>query len=138
MLSIDASFIAVFLILWILVLVLSKLFFKPVMKIMSERDEGIKADLDAARNALSAAEHDLQEIEAQLKAARAEAEALREAAEAEASKERARLVEEIGQESRAQVLKAKEDLARETERLKGELQPRTEGLADQIQERLLS
>jgi F-type H+-transporting ATPase subunit b len=137
MLSIDASFIAVFLIVWILVIFLSKVFFKPLTKLMSERDARIKADLDGARGALAAAERDLQEVEARIKAARADAEATRDAAEAAALKEKAGMLAELGEECRAQVLKAKEDLDREAVRLKDELRSQTERLAEQIKERLL-
>lgn len=137
MLSIDASFIVIFLIVWTLVIVLSKIFFKPILKLMSERKAGIKADIDGARNALSVAEQDLQEIETRVKAARADAAAIRDAAEAEALKEKARMLAELGDDCRAQVLKAKEELDREAVRLKEELRSQTEILAEKIEERLL-
>ena len=137
MLSIDASFIAVFLIVWILVAVLSKVFFKPVMKLISERNARIKADVDGARNALTVAEQDLQEIEARLKAARADAAMIREAAEAEGLKDKDRMLAELGEDCRAQVLKAKQELERESARLKEELQSQTELLSEKIEERLL-
>jgi len=137
MLSIDASFIAVFLIVWILVAVLSKVFFKPVLKLISERNARIKADVDGARNALAVAEQDLQEIEARLKAARSASAAVQEAAEAEALKDKARMLAELGEDCRAQVLKAKQELERETARLKEELRPQTELLSEKIEERLL-
>jgi F-type H+-transporting ATPase subunit b len=137
MLSIDASFIAVFLIVWILVIVLSKVFFKPVLRLIAGRNVRIKADVDGARNALAVAEQDLQEIESRLKTARAEAAAVREAAEAQALKDKARMIDELGEDCRAQILKAKQELARETGRLKGELRSQTELLAEKIEERLL-
>ncbi len=137
MLSIDASFIAVFLIVWILVLVLSKVFFKPVLRLMSDRNARIKADIDTARNTLTVAEQDLQKIEARLKAARSKAAAVREAAEIEALKNKARMLDELGEDGRAQILKAKQELERETERLKQELRSQTELLAEKIEERLL-
>jgi F-type H+-transporting ATPase subunit b len=137
MLSIDASFIVVFLIVWILAAVLSKVFFKPVMKLISERTAGIKADVDGARNALAVAEQDLQEIESRLKAARGDAAMIRDAAEAEAMKDKARMLAELGEDCRAQVLKAKRELERETARLKEELGSQTEILSEKIEERLL-
>jgi F-type H+-transporting ATPase subunit b len=137
MLSIDASFIAIFLIVWILVFFLSKVFFKPLTKIMSERDARIKADIDGARSALAVAEQDLQEIESRIKAARADAAALKDAAEAEALKEKARMLADLGEDCRAQVQKAKEELDREAGRLKDELRSQTELLAAKIEERLL-
>ncbi|MCJ7588162.1 MAG: ATP synthase F0 subunit B [Candidatus Aminicenantes bacterium] len=137
MLSIDASFIAVFLIVWILVAVLSKVFFKPVLKLISERNARIKADVDGARNSLAVAEQDLQEIEARLKAARSASAVVREAAEAEALKDKARMLDELREDCRAQVLKAKQELGRETARLKEELRSQTELLSEKIEERLL-
>jgi len=137
MLSIDASFIVIFLIVWTLVLFLSKVFFKPVMKLMSERNSRVKADIEGARSALAVAEQDLQEIESRIKAARAEAAAIRDAAEAEALKDKSRMLAELGEDCRARVLKAKEELEREAGRLKEELRSQTELLAEQIEERLL-
>lgn len=137
MLSIDASFIVVFLIVWILVIVLSKVFFKPVMKLIAGRNAGIRADVDGARNALAVAEQDLQEIEARLKAARSASAAVREAAEAEALKEKARMLAELGEDCRAQVLKAKQELEKEAGLLKEELRSQTELLAEKIEERLI-
>lgn len=137
MLSIDASFIVVFLIVWVLVLFLSKVFFKPLTKLMSERDAKIKSDIEGARNALASAEQDLQEVENRIRAARAEAVALKDAAEAEALKDKSLMLAELGEECRAQVLAARRELEREAARLKEELRSETGALADKIEERLL-
>ncbi|MBN2206333.1 MAG: ATP synthase F0 subunit B [Candidatus Aminicenantes bacterium] len=137
MLSIDASFIAVFLIVWILVLFLSKVLFKPLTKLMSERDARIKSDIEGARNALAAAEQDLQEVENRIRAARTEAVALQEAAETDALQDKSRMLAELGEACRAQGLAARQELDKDAARIKEELRSQTELLAEKIEERLL-
>jgi F-type H+-transporting ATPase subunit b len=137
MLSINATALIVFAIVWILVLILSRIFFKPILRILDERAARIAKDKEAAENARQATEADLKRIEDGLKEARAAADAIRSAAEAEALKDKSRLVREVQAEGRAEVEKAKAELARQTEALKKELDERTEEIADTIEKRIL-
>lgn len=137
MLSINATAIVVFIIVWILVLVLTRLFFKPVLRILDERSGRIARDKAAADEALEATSRDLRRVEESLKEARAAAEAIRTSAETEALKEKSRLVREVQAEGRAEVEKAKQELLRETEALKKELDARTSEIAETIEKRIL-
>ena len=137
MLSINATAIVVFLIVWILVLALTRIFFKPILRILDERSGRIARDRTAAAEALVTYENDLRRIEEGLKEARAAADAIRSAAETEALKEKSRLVREIQAEGRAEVEKAKEELLREMETLKKELDTRTAEIAETIEKRIL-
>jgi len=137
MLSINATAIVIFIIVWILVLVLTRLFFKPVLRILDERSGRIDRDKAAADEALEAANRDLRRVEEGLKEARAAAEAIRTTAETEALKEKSRLVREVQAEGRAEVEKAKQELLRETETLKKELDARTSEIAKTIEKRIL-
>jgi F-type H+-transporting ATPase subunit b len=137
MLSINATALIVFAIVWILVLILSRIFFKPILRILDERAGRIAKDKEAAEAARQATEADLKRIEDGLKEARAAADALRNAAEAEALKDKSRLVREVQAEGRAEVEKAKAELARQTEALKKELDERIEGIAGSIEKKVL-
>ena len=137
MLSIDASAIVIFILVWVLVLVLGKLFFKPITRILDERAGRIARDQAAASEALEAYDRDLRRIEDSLKEARAAADGIRERAELEALKEKSRLVREVQAEGRAEVERAKEELARQVEALKAELEARSGEFAEKIEKRIL-
>jgi F-type H+-transporting ATPase subunit b len=137
MLSINATALIVFAIVWILVIVLTRVFFKPILRILDERAARIARDKAGADGALKAYEDDLKRIEEGLKEARAAADGIRSAAETEALKDKSRLVREVQAEGRAEVEKAKAELRRETETLKSDLDKRTEEIAATIEKRVL-
>jgi F-type H+-transporting ATPase subunit b len=136
MLSIDTALI-VFVVVWILVIVLTRIFFKPLMRTLDERAARIARDKAAAAGSRDAAGNDLRRIEEGLKEARAAAEAARTAAETEALKDKSRLVREVQAEGRAEVEKAKAELRREMETLKKELEKRTAEIAESIEKKVL-
>ena len=138
MLSIDLSVIVIFVIVWILVLVLSKVYFKPVGRVMRQRDGQIQQDQDATQDAMENHAKTLERIEQDLKAAKASARETREKWEREAQKEKERLIDEVSQECRTQVQKAQKELAENVERLKKDLEPRGQDLAKRITKRLLN
>jgi len=137
MLSINATAIVIFLIVWILVLVLTRIFFKPILRILDERSGRIAKAKAASAAALSSYENDLRRVEEGLKEARAAGEAIRSTAETEALKEKSRLVREVQAEGRAEVEKAKQELRLEMDALKKELDARTTEIAETIEKRIL-
>jgi F-type H+-transporting ATPase subunit b len=137
MLKIDATALVVFALVWVLVIVLTRIFFKPILRILDERAGRIARDKAAAEEARKAYEADLKRIEDGLKEARAAADAIRNAAETEALKDKSRLVREVQAEGRAEVERAKAELLREVETLKKELDKHTEEIAESIEKRIL-
>jgi F-type H+-transporting ATPase subunit b len=137
MLSINVTALIVFAVVWVLVLVLTRIFFKPILRILDERAGRIAKDEAAASASRESYETDLRRVEEGLKEARAAAEAIRSSAETEALKEKSRLVREVQAEGRAEVEKAKEELLREMEALKKELDKRTAEIAETIEKRVL-
>jgi F-type H+-transporting ATPase subunit b len=137
MLSIDATVIVVFALVWILVVILTRIFFKPILKVLDERAERIARDKAAAAGSQEAYERDLRRVEEGLKEARAAADAIRSAAESEALKEKGRLVREVQAEGRAEVEKAKAELLREMDNLKKELDKQTAEIAGSIERKIL-
>lgn len=138
MLSIDVSAIIIFVIVWALVLILGRIFFKPVSRILDERAGRIARDQSAASEALEAYDRDLRRIEESLKEARAAADGIREKAEIEALKEKSRLIREVQAEGRAEVEKAKEELVRQIEALKAELEAAAGEFAEKIEKRIMN
>ena len=138
MLSLDANLVIVFAVVWILVFVLSKLFFNPVRRVRDQRESGIKADRQARQQALDSHEKSLAEIEASLKDAKAAAESARSLLEQEALREKNKLLAEVSAECRRQVEQARADLERVTRELQGGLERDASNLAERIEKKLLS
>ncbi len=134
----DISALIVFIIVWVLVLVLSRLFFKPLGRILEERRNRLDTDRKAAEDALTKTEMDIRRIEEGLKEARAAAESLREKEETEALREKSRIIQEVQAEGRARVEEAKRELEEKVEQLKKELDKKTEELASEIEKKLMS
>jgi F0F1-type ATP synthase membrane subunit b/b' len=137
MLNVDASFIVVFFIVWILVLVLGKVFFAPLKRIRDKRQAVLRENRESARRTLETYDQTVQHVDQSLKAARTQAEQIRDSLSAEALKEKARLLEELNAEFRQNVDRAKNDLNQEVQTLKKEMDSRVEAISEKIEERLL-
>jgi len=138
MLSIDATILVTFALVWILVIVLSRVFFKPVGRVLGERAARLEKAKAETEKALAATEQDIKRIEDSLKEARSAAAGVREKAELEALKEKARIVQEIQQACRVQVDQAKGELDERVAKLKQELDAATAGLSEEIERRILN
>jgi len=138
MLSIDFTFAVIFLLVWVLVLILSRVFFKPVGRMMEERGSQSRENKEAARKALDALTQDLRKIEESLKEAKAASDKIQEAFETEALKERTRLLSDLHAESRKQVEKAREEINGEIGRLKSELAGEVERLSGEVERKVLN
>ncbi len=137
MLNIDASFIAIFIIVWIVVFVLSRLFFNPLRKIMEEREAKVKGRQEAFQESTEVYEKTICEIEERLKSARIFSEQTQDNLKHEALKERERMLEEISTEYRNQVEKAQEKLEKQTTSFRRELSAEAKLLAERIEQKLL-
>jgi F-type H+-transporting ATPase subunit b len=137
MLDIDGSLFVVFAIVWILLAILNKLYFKPVKTIVDRRNNEIEGNLKACRETLDDHEKNIVEIEQKLKEARVSARETKSNFISEAQKEKERIVAEMANESRMRVSKAKEELAGQIERIKQELMAESKILSERIEQRLL-
>ena len=138
MLNIDATFLIVFVVVWILVFVLSKVFFGPLRKVRDARKAVLDGNAEAARAALEQYDRTLTGLEQSLRDARAAADRTRESLSAEALKQKAQLLEELGAEYRRNVEQAKDELRAELQGLEREMDSKVEAIARQIEERLTS
>ncbi len=137
MLQIDPSIIVIFLIVWVLVAVLTKTVFKPVRRVVDDRDRRIRSDQEAGEEAVQEYQSHLQKIEEDIKHAKASAFSIRDSLEREAARERERMLAEVSRECRARVDRARLQLEQQVEDLKSELNKESERLAEKIEERLL-
>ncbi len=133
----PASVLVIFLLVWILVIVLSKVFFRPVRKVMGERESMVRSDEEAGEKALREAEENLRQIQESVRSAALRADALRQEMESEALKEKNRLLAEVGQACRDRAEEAKKQLEEEVELSRKELKARAEELSETIEKRLL-
>jgi len=138
MLTIDTNLIIVFFIIWVLVAVLSKFFFKPLRKTMEKRKTTLEENRKGTESSLAGYEQTSLQIEEKLRAARAEAQDMRDKFEQEGLRKKELTLEETHEECREQVEEAKKKLNRRLEGLKKELEPRSKQLAQRIEQRLLS
>ncbi|MGB2843982.1 MAG: hypothetical protein WBC02_03905, partial [Candidatus Aminicenantaceae bacterium] len=113
MLQIDASLIVIFLIVWVLVFALSRLFFNPLRKVMRERATIIKENKESFQKSMEVYEQTISDIEERLKSAKSQAQQTKENIGNEALKEKERLLSEVNIEYRNQVKKAKKQLEKQ-------------------------
>ncbi len=138
MLSISGNVIIVFLIVWILVFVLTRVFFNPVRRVRDERRKEIQGNKKAYEDAVTSQQKGIQEIELAIKQAKAAAESARETLLAEGLKEKNRMLAEMSAEYKGQVEKARADLDRTIKDLKGKLESETSALAEAIEKKFLN
>lgn len=137
MLEIDATVLVTFVLIWILVIVLSRVFFKPLRKVMDDREARLRGDLNAAQASMDETARRLRDVEAGLKAARTEAEEIRAKFELEALKEKNQMVAEAGAAAKAEIDSARAEFEAEIGRLKEELRAEAAPLAAKIEEKIL-
>src|SRR4030065_125372 len=95
MLSLDSNVIVVFLIVWVLLFALTKLFFNPVRRVRDAREKAIRENKEAFEKAIESYEQSVRQVDQTLKEAKSAAENVRAALEADALKEKSRLITEI-------------------------------------------
>lgn len=137
MLSVDISLIAVFIIVWILVVVLTKKFFNPVRREIDRRDRDISQNREASEKARSEYEQTIHKIEKDIKQAKETAHTLQERFEKEAQQEKERILSDVSKNCRAQVNEAKKELEKQMNKLMMELEADGESIAEKIEKRLI-
>jgi F0F1-type ATP synthase membrane subunit b/b' len=137
MLSIDSSALFVFLIVWVLVFILTKVFFNPVRKVRDERERRVRRGLDESRRSQEEYEQSLEKINRAVREAKLQAEQVRDRLTAEAGREKSRMVAEMNAEYRRRVEAAKSEVAAQVEALIKDADFRADDLAERIERRLL-
>jgi F-type H+-transporting ATPase subunit b len=121
----------------LLLAVLYKLMYRPLLGALEGRSAAIQQQLAEAQAAREEAQRALGAMEERIRAARAEAQALRERALREAAELRERLSAEARQEAARLIEGAQAQVSQEVRRARAELRAEVGVLATQIAERLI-
>ena len=121
----------------LLLIVLVKLLYRPLLGMMDERTRVIKKSLEEAQAARAEAQREREEHAAKIQATYAEAQAIRAAALAAAAEEQRRLVEAARAEAARLVDSAKAELAQDVRRARQELRQEVSDLAIGVAEQLI-
>jgi F-type H+-transporting ATPase subunit b len=137
LINIDKSLIIQMINFAILLFVLHRLLYKPLLAKMEERSSAIKRSLDEAQAARAEAARQQEENAARLKAAYAEAASIREQALKEAADEQRRLLEAARAESQRMIESAKTQLDADIRKAREELRREVSDLALGVAEKLI-
>jgi F-type H+-transporting ATPase subunit b len=118
-------------------LVMRALFFKPLLKVMAERDARTLGAQKEAESAQSVAKDKVQHYEEQLKHAKAKVYAEQEAARKKLMDERAALLKDVRGKANADVNAAKERIGGEFDEAKKEIETSVPQLSAEIAGRVL-
>jgi F-type H+-transporting ATPase subunit b len=121
----------------LLLVVLSKLLYRPLLGALEGRTAAIQQQLAEAQAAREEAQRALGAMEERIRAAQADAQALRERALREAAELRDRLSAEARQEAARLIEGAQAQVSQEVRRARAELRAEVGVLATQIAERLI-
>lgn len=121
----------------ILLALLNRWLFKPMLAYLDKRAEGIKQTLDEARDTKTEAERDRATASQELDDARRESHHIRAQAREIAESEHERIVERARAESEAIVEQTQREIAQSVEQVRESLRERTGALAIEVAEKLL-
>lgn len=121
----------------VLLFILWKLLYKPLVGLMEERTGAIKKSLDEAQAARLEAQREREEHAQKLQAAYAEARSIRETALREAAEEQRRLVDAARAEAARLVADARAEMEQDVRRARQELRTEVSDLAVNVAERLI-
>jgi F-type H+-transporting ATPase subunit b len=136
-LSIDGSFLVVFISIFLLIFILNRTLFKPINQVLDERERLGAGRMSEARQLLAKYDERLTRYEQQLQAARGEAYQLMEAHRREALAARQQVLAQVKTETAAQIAAAREDIAKQTEAAKQNLEGEAHAMASVISSQIL-
>lgn len=136
LISLDKSLIIQGINFLILLFLLQKILYKPLLGKMNERTEAIRKSLEEAQQARAEAAKQQQENAERLRAAHAEAAAIRTAALKEAAEEQRKLVEAARAEATRLVESARAQMETDIRRAREELRREVSDLAIAVAEKL--
>lgn len=137
LISLDRSLIVQVINFVVLLVILTKLLYRPFLAKMEERTAAIRTSLDEAQAARAEAARQQEENEARLRTAHAEAAAIRAQALKDAAQEQRRLVDAARAEAQRLVDSAKAQLDADVRRAREELRREVADLATTVAEKLI-
>lgn len=136
-LSIDGSFLFIFISILLLIFILNHTLFKPINQVLEERERLGTGRINEARRMLVEYEERLKQYEAQLRESRGEAYQRLEAERKEAALARQRVIAEAKAETSAQIDAAKQEIAKQTASAKQNLENEARAMAATISSQIL-
>ena len=121
----------------LLAAVLNAIFYKPLTKVLDDRDNYVRTNILDARERLAKAETLAKEYEQQLSSARKQSQLTIEAAQNEAKKITAQKIAEAQQEAQAQREQAAREIEQQKQTAMATLEAQVDALSNQILEKLL-
>lgn len=137
-LSIDGSFLVVFISIFVLIFILNRTLFKPINQVLDERERLGAGRMSEARQLLVRYDERLNEYEQQIQTARAEAYQFMEAQRREAQSARASMIAEVKSETAAQITVVREEISKQTESAKSSLENEARAMAGVISSQILN
>lgn len=121
----------------ILLYVLNIILFKPVLRVLKERDASVKDHLNAAREMEQKREEAIAKMNQELQAARIRAREIFEGIRKEGLEKQRLLLEEANKEAIEMIGKAKEEIRIKAEKARQELRSDVDRFADEIVRKLV-
>jgi F-type H+-transporting ATPase subunit b len=137
LISLDKSLVIQAINFGLLLFILIKLLYKPLLAKMNERTEAIRSSLEEAKAARAEAERERAEHAAKLQASLAEAQSIRATALKDAAEEQRRLVDAARAEAARLVEAARSEMGQDVRRARQELRQEVADLATSVAERLI-
>ena len=137
LINLDKSLIIQMVNFGLLLLLLGKLLYRPLLGKMEERAKAIRKSLDEAQAARVEAQREREEHAAKIQAAHAEAQTIRAAALKEAAEEQRRLVEAARAEAARLIESARAEMSQDVRRAKQELRQEVSDLVIAVAERVI-
>src|SRR5262245_35353920 len=136
-LSIDGSFLFIFFSILLLIFILNHTLFKPINKVLEERERLGAGRIGEARRMLGEYEERLKRYESRLREARGAAYQLLESERREAALKRQRMIAEVKSETAAQIDAAKQEIANQAAGAKQSLEKEARAMAATISSQIL-
>jgi F-type H+-transporting ATPase subunit b len=136
-LSIDGSFLFIFFSILLLIYILNHTLFKPINRVLDERERLGAGRIGEARRILGEYEERLKRYESRLRDARGEAYQRLEAGRREATLERQRMIAEVKAETTARIDAAKHEIAEQAAGAKKNLEKEARAMAATISSQIL-
>lgn len=137
LISLDRSLIIQAVNFIILLVLMTKLLYRPLLAKMDERTQAIQKSLDEAQAARAQAQRERDEFAAKIQAAHAEAQGIRATALKDAADEQRRLVDAARAEAARLVTGARQEMDQDVRRARQELRQEVADLAIAVSERLI-
>ncbi len=121
----------------LLVALLGRFAWKPLLHSLEERERRLRAEREAAEQARSAAEKLKSELEGRLSIIKEEAQSAMEAAFSDGAKSRDAIIEEAKQQAVGMIERAKREMEAEKQRLMGDMRREVSDLSVRAAEKIL-